>query len=80
VVAYDLEGKDEEKLVFLQKAVRDDSARAKRCPVPSRYLTIDATIGHHTAALSYSFCLALSEMGRHLEMFNACPWKSQHRN
>ena len=69
VVAHDVEGTDAEKMAFLQTAVHDDHPRAKRYPVPNRYLTIDPANGHQASALRYSSYVVLAEIDQHLGVF-----------
>jgi|ERR1041385_4772057 hypothetical protein len=68
-IRHEKEGKDEAKLAFLQQEIRNDLRTAKRYPIPKRYWIIDTITGHSTSALRYETYIKLSQLGRHLEVF-----------
>ena len=68
-VCHNAGGSDQTKLAFLQRNVLADLPRAKRYPIPERYRIVDRETGHHASSMSYESYLTLSELGKHLEVF-----------
>ena len=68
-VFHKMDGSDEVKLAFLQRQVQSDLQVARRYPIPKRYWVIDGENLHKTSALNYDTYIALSQEGKHLEVF-----------
>jgi hypothetical protein len=68
---HEQKGSDKQKLKFLQNQAEKDINSAKRFEVPSRYVLIDTSDNQiqQKNAMRYESYLQLSNMGRHLEVF-----------
>lgn len=65
---HDRAGTDQEKLKFLQAQVSTDFSATRRFPVPSRYILVKPGAADD-AGLQYRAFQALTQSGRHLEVF-----------
>ncbi len=65
---HDLEGSDQQKLSFLQARVEADLAAATRFSLPDNYKLV-LPDGTTTSGLRYQSYLQLSQMGKHIELF-----------
>jgi hypothetical protein len=68
VCCHEQEGSDSHKLSFLQARVKADLAAATRFPLPDRYQLIRPG-GSKTTGLRYESYMQLSQLGRHIELF-----------
>lgn len=66
-VPHCIDGTDQEKIFFLQCEVADDFDKAKRFPIPSKYLHSDLSV--HSAGLLQDKYNAMMRCGSHLEVF-----------
>ena len=69
VSVHELEGTDQEKLVFLQSQVNADFKKAIRVPVPDRYLIEDSSTNETIAALRYERFRMLAQMNLQMQVF-----------